>query len=113
MLQRVSTTSVLAPGRLTGWRGLWSGPNSALLKYLLIVGLLCAAGCIYFVQMNDLTDIHQATLRLERRAEALEQQNIELALQWAHWNTPSYIQQRAEAQKFVPVSTVIQAPIEH
>jgi hypothetical protein len=112
MTPRIESTPALAPGRLTGWRGLWAGPNSALLKYMLIVGLLAAVGCLYFVQMNSLTDIYQATVRLERQAETLEQTNIDLARQWAQWNTPSYIQQKAEAGKFVPVQTVVRAPVE-
>jgi hypothetical protein len=112
MTPRIGTTSALAPGRLTGWRGLWAGPNSALLKYILIVGILAAVGCLYFVQMNNLTDIYQATLRLERQAQTLEQTNIDLARQWAQWNTPSYIEQKAAAGKYVPVRTVIRAPVE-
>lgn len=108
MLQRITTTPLAAPGRLVGWRrGLLTGASSALLRYILIMALLCAIGCVYFLQMSRLSDLHREIVRLGEQAEVLEQGNIELTRQWARWNTPSYIEAQADAAGYVVPATVI------
>lgn len=109
MLQRMTTTSpVTAPGRLTGWRrGLFTGANSALLRYILIIATLCAVGCLYYLQMNSLSNLHDQILGLQGQAESLEQRNIELARQWARWNTPSFIEAQADAAGYVIPDKII------
>jgi len=108
MLQRITTTPPAAPGRLAGWRrGLLTGASSALLRYILIIAVLCAVGCLYFFEMSRLSDLHGKIIGLGAQAEVLEQSNIELARQWARWNTPSYIEAQAEAAGYVVPTVVI------
>jgi len=112
MLQRITTTPPAAPGRLAGWRrGLLTGANSALLRYILIIAVICAVGCLYFFQMSRLSDLHREIIALGEQAEILEQKNIELTRQWARWNTPSYIEAQAEAGGYtVPAAVIRVAP---
>jgi hypothetical protein len=108
MLQRITTTPPAAPGRLVGWRrGLLTGASSALLRYISIMALLCAVGCLYFFQMSRLSDLHREIIGLNEQAEVLEQGNIELTRQWARWNTPSYIEAQAEAGGYAVPTAVI------
>jgi hypothetical protein len=109
MLQRItSTPPVTVPGRLAGWRrGLQTGATSALLRYILIVAVLCAVGCLYYLQMNSLSDLHDDILVAQGRARTLEQYNVELARQWARWNTPSYIEAQADAAGYAVPTAVI------
>ncbi len=108
MLQRITTTPPAAPGRLADWRrGLLTGASSALLRYILIIAVLCAVGCLYFFQMSRLSELHRDIIKLGVQAEVLEQSNIELTRQWARWNTPSYIEEQAEAAGYVVPTVVI------
>jgi hypothetical protein len=108
MLQRITTTPPAAPGRLIGWRrGLRTGASSALLRYISVLAVLCAVGCLYFFQMSRLSDLHRDIVRLGEQAEVLEQGNIELTRQWARWNTPSYIEAQAEAGGYAVPAAVI------
>lgn len=109
MLQRItSTPPVTAPGRLAGWRrGLLTGATSALLRYILIVAVLCAVGCLYYLQMNSLAALHTQIVKLQKQAQTLEQHNVELARQWARWNTPSYIEAQADAAGYAVPTAVI------
>ncbi|OQA46329.1 MAG: hypothetical protein BWY52_00800 [Chloroflexi bacterium ADurb.Bin325] len=108
MLQRITTTPSTAPGRLDGWRrGLLTGASSALLRYILIIAVLSAVGCLYFLEMNRLSDLHEQIINLRKQADLLEQDNIELTRQWARWNTPSYIEAQAEAAGYTTPAVVI------
>lgn len=108
MLQRITTTPPAAPGRLVGWRrGLLTGASSALLRYILIIAVISAVGCLYFFQMSRLSDLHREIIALGEQAEVLEQTNIELTRQWARWNTPSYIEAQAEAGGYAVPTAVI------
>ncbi len=107
MLQRITTTPP-APGRLADWRrGLLTGASSALLRYILIIAVICAVGCLYFFQMSRLSELHRDIIKLGVQAEVLEQSNIELTRQWARWNTPSYIEAQAEAAGYAVPTVVI------
>lgn len=108
MLQRITSTPTIAPGRPTSWRrGLLTGANSALLRYILIIAILCAVGCLYYLQMNRLSELHSGIIALNAQAHTLEQRNVELARQWARWNTPSYIEAQADAAGYAAPTAVI------
>lgn len=110
MLQRSTLTNSWLQ-----WRhGALAGPTTALLRYVLILGLICAVACLYFLQANRLSRLDKATVSMAERAAALELENIELTRQWAQWNTPSYIQTRAKEAGFVTDGLVIrtQRPVD-
>ncbi len=108
MQHRTTSTSTWWPGRMTGWqRGLWTGFNSALARYLLVLVAICALGCAYLWQANDLSELQQKAAELEFRAAELEKENIRLAEQSAHWNTPAYIEKRMREEGYVDAQSIV------
>ncbi len=110
MQHRTTSTSTWWPGRMTGWQlGLWAGFNSALSRYLLALAVICALGCAYLWQTNKLSELQQAAAELEYKADGLEKENIRLAEQSAHWNTPAYIEKRMHEEGYVNAQSVVYA----
>lgn len=102
MLQRPISAPVWSPVRRIAARlGAATGPFSGLLRYVLIVGLLCAVGCVYLWQVNDLSTIHDDTAALQLKAQHLEEQNVTLAIQLAQWNSPAYVDRRSGEEGYV------------
>ena len=100
MLQR-ATTGIYAPGRLVNWRrGLAAGPTSVLLRYLAVVAILTAIGCLYVWETNTLRQLQLGTARLRDARVGLEQTNVNLVNQLAQWNTPAYVDGRAQAGEY-------------
>ena len=112
MLNRSTSAPVWSPWRwLTGHLGALTGPYSGLLRYVLIAAVLSAIGCLYLWQVNDLSTLHEKTLKLEWQAGALEQQNVVLAEQLAQWNSPAYVDKRSAEQGYVAApKRTIQTP---
>jgi hypothetical protein len=78
---------------------------------VLIAAALCAVGCLYLWQVNDLSTLHERTLELQSRARGLEQQNVMLAEQLAQWNSPDYVDKLSTKQGYVvAVKRTIEAP---
>lgn len=108
MLHRTPSTSIWWPTRWNAWHRSWrAGLSSALVRYLLVLAALCALGCAYLWQASDLSQLQRRMLRLEYQASKLEEENIRLAQQSAYWNTPSYIERRAQEEGFVDAQYVV------
>jgi hypothetical protein len=96
MLDRPTSAPVWSPVRwLTDRLGALTGPFSGLLRYVLIAAVLTAIGCLYLWQVNDLSTLHEKTLKLQSEARVLEQENVGLAQQLAQWNSPAYVEKRS------------------
>ncbi len=108
MLNRITSTSTWPHGRTAGWRrDLWAGANSTLARYLLVLAAICALGCAYLWQANDLSELQQKTVKLEFKAAGLEKENVRLAEQTAHWNAPAYIEKRMREEGYVEAQSVV------
>jgi hypothetical protein len=112
MLHRPTSAPVWSPWRsLTDRFGALTGPYSGLFRFVFIAAVLSAVGCLYLWQVNNLSNLHEQTLRLERQASALEQQNVVLAEQLAQWNSPDQVDKRSTQQGYVVASKrTIEAP---
>ncbi len=112
MLDRPTSTPVWSPVRsLTDRLGALTGPFSGLLRYVLIAAVLTAIGCLYLWQVNNLSTLHEETLKLQGQAKVLEQQNVGLAEQLAQWNSPAYVDKRSAELGYVAApKRVIAAP---
>lgn len=110
MLHRTTSTSAWWPGRWPAWqRGVRTGLNSALVRYLLILVAVCALGCVYLWEANNLSQLYGEISRKERQIYMLEAENIRLAEQSAQWNAPGHVEQRMRAEGFVNAHSVIYA----
>jgi len=102
MLNRAVSTPSWTPNRWTNWRRALSRKETSILfRYLLVVSVLCALGCVYIWQVNTISNISNDTLALESQAESLEAGNVILMQQLALWESPSYIAQRVRELKMV------------
>ncbi len=102
MLQRPASAPVWSPARRLAARlGVLTGPQAGLLRYVLIAAIGCALLCAYLWQVNDLSNIHDATLTLQYQANQLEEKNVALAEQLAQWNSPAYVEQRSTEEGYV------------
>ncbi len=97
MLNRAANTSLWAPVR----RELLDGPISALLRYALLLLVLCLVGCLYLLQTNELARLNERTLSLEAKTTQLETQNLTLKIQLAQWNSPGHVRSEALKQNYV------------
>lgn len=102
MLHRPTSAPAWSPVRRLAERlAALIGPTSGLLRYVLIAAALAAIGCLYLWQVNDLSTLHDKTVKLQWEARSLEQQNVVLAQQLAQWNSPAYVDQRSTEQGYV------------
>ena len=102
MLDRTTSAPAWSPVRRATHR-LWAltGLSSGLLRYVLIAAVLCAIGCVYLWQVNDLSTLHDKTLDLKTEARVLEQKNVILAEQLAKWSSPAYVDKRSVEDGYV------------
>jgi predicted PurR-regulated permease PerM len=113
MLHRPTTAPIWSPLRWLGERrAALAGPLSGLLRYVIIAALLTAVGIAYLWQVNSLSNTYEATLKLERQARDLEQQNWLLAGQLAQWSSPAYVDRLSAEQGYVAASvTTLSEPL--
>jgi hypothetical protein len=77
----------------------------------MIAAILAAIGCVYLWQVNDLSTLHDNTLKLRAEARVLEQDNVILAEQLAKWSSPAYVDKLSvEAGYMVASPRTIEAP---
>jgi predicted PurR-regulated permease PerM len=113
MLHRPTSAPIWSPLRWLGERrAALAGPLSGLLRYVIIAALLTAVGIAYLWQVNSLSNTYDATLKLERQARDLEQQNWLLAEQLAQWSSPAYVDRLSAEQGYVAASvTTLSEPM--
>jgi hypothetical protein len=114
-MNRISTLgpSDYLPDRWSaGWRAALSGPFTLLLRYVLVLIVLCAIGCLYLWQASDISQLNKQTQRVLYEARNVEATNASLMTQFAQWNGPAYIERQADALGLVPaeMTGVIQMP---
>ena len=103
MLNRAVSSPVLTPSRWITWRRTLSRKDTAiLLRYVLVVAMLCAIGCLYLWQVNDIKNISDETIWLQKRSGRMEAENVSLMLQLARWQSPAHIDRRGRELGFVP-----------
>ena len=86
-------------------------------RYVLMVVILSALGCIYLWQVNVITDLRQDTWKMRAQTEEVEGSNAVLMEQLARWESPNHIDQaataagwrRADAPMYVQVSSTTEA----
>ena len=101
MLNRAISSPTWAPSRLS------AGQAALVRRYVLIVIILSALGCIYLWQVNVITDLRKGTQELLGRAEEIEGANAPLMQQLAQWESPSHIAQAATAAGWQRADTPI------
>jgi hypothetical protein len=98
MLNRAISSPTLAPSRWSDWRRGLSDREAALVRrYVLIVIVLSALGCVYLWQVNVITDLRQRTWDMRDQTVEIEGSNAVLMQQLARWESPSHIEQAAGA----------------
>jgi cell division protein FtsL len=90
-------------GGLSSWqRALATRPTSQLLRFLLVLLLLCGLTCLYLWQASTVTDIQQHISELNLESAEYERANVTLMLQVARWYSPEYVIREATAQGMHP-----------
>jgi cell division protein FtsL len=72
-------------------------PTSELVRFILVLAVVCGLTCVYVWQTSTITDIRDETVALQEKLDDLEQDNLELTLQLTPLEDPAYIE--AEADK--------------
>ena len=113
MLNRTVSSPTWTPNRWTDLRGGLSDRQAAMVRrYVLMVVILSALGCIYLWQVNVITDLRQRTWRMRAQTVEVEGANSVLMQQLARWESPSRIEQAASAAGWrrVATPTYVQVP---
>jgi hypothetical protein len=106
MLNRTVSSPTWTPSRWTDLRGGLSDQQAAMVRrYVLMVVILSALGCIYLWQVNVITDLRQRTWRMRAQTIEVEGANSVLMQQLARWESPSRIEQAASAAGWRRVAT--------
>ena len=101
MLNRTVSSPTWTPNRWTDFRGGLSDRQAAMVRrYVLMVVILSALGCIYLWQVNVITDLRQRTAAMRAQTVEVEAANSVLMQQLARWESPIWI---AEARVFCGV----------
>ena len=113
MLHRPTSAPAWSPLRWLGGRRIaLTGPNSGLLRYVLIAAFLTAVGCAYLWQVNILSSVYDKTLNLQAQTRELEKDNVLLAEQLAMWSSPSFVDKRSADEGYTAApSRTIPAPL--
>ena len=76
MLNRAVSSPTWTPSRWTDWRSGLSARQAALVRrYVLLVVILSALGCLYLWQVNVITDLRQETWKMHAETEEIEGAN--------------------------------------
>jgi len=113
MLNRAISSPTWMPNRWSDWRRGLSDRQAAMVRrYVLMVAVLSALGCIYLWQVNLITDLRQRTGATLDQVTELEGTNVSLMQQLAQWESPSHIDQAARAAGWqrVDAPMVVQVP---
>jgi hypothetical protein len=104
MLNRAISSPTLAPSR---WSGLSIRQAATVRRYVLMVVILSTLGCIYLWQVNLITNLREGTQLMLDQAEEIEGANAPLMQQLAQWESPSHIEQEANAAGWQRADTPI------
>ncbi len=113
MQNRAISSPTWTPNRWADWRRGLSDRQAAMVRrYVLMVVVLSALGCIYLWQIDLITDLRQRTGATLDQVTELEGTNVSLMQQLAQWESPSHIDQAARAAGWQRVDTpmVVQVP---
>jgi hypothetical protein len=106
MLNRAISSPTLAPSRWADWRRGLSDHQAAMVRrYVLVVIVLSALGCIYLWQLNVITDLRAETSAMRRKTVEVEGTNAVLMEQLAQMQSPARIEQAAQAAGWQGVET--------
>ncbi len=72
-----------------------------LLRFIGILAVLFALGCLYFSQVNAVATIRSETADLRQTAHVMERENVSLMVQVAAWTRPGNVQAKAAAMGLV------------
>jgi hypothetical protein len=104
---RTASSGTLTPGRLSDWRTISTRQAALVRRYVFLVVVLSALGCLYLWQINVITDLRQQTKKLRVQAESLEGGNASLMEQLTRWESPAYIEQQALSAGWRPADAPI------
>jgi len=106
MLNQTVSSPTWTPNRRTDWRGGLSDRQAAMVRrYVLLVVILSALGCIYLWQVNVITHLRQETWKMHLRTVEIEGSNAVLMEKLARWESPSRIEQAASAAGWLRADT--------
>ncbi len=71
--------------------------TSGLLRFLILLVVICGLTCLYVWQANSVSEISGRTHAMTEEIRALERQNVSLMLEYSRWDAPDYIE--AESRK--------------
>jgi len=111
LLNRTALPLTHPPEGLTPWqRSLGVRPIAQpaggavpLLRFLLVLILLCGLTSLYLWQTSIVTQIQQETRELNLANAEYEKENVELMLQVARWHGPEYIFEGARSRGMQPL----------
>jgi hypothetical protein len=71
-------------------------PASGLIRFVLMLAIVCGITCVYVWQVSIVADIKNKTAALKEELDDLEQDNAELILELTPFQDPAYVEGQAD-----------------
>ena len=85
--------------------------TSGLLRFLILLAVICGLTCLYVWQANSISSIRDETQSVLAEVQVLERQNVSLMLEYTHWDTPDYIEAESSQAGMVAGQTPVRVQL--
>jgi hypothetical protein len=103
--------SVRRPERRTDAAEPTTAATSGLLRFLVLLAVICGLTCVYVWQANSISSIRDDTQSVLAEVQILERQNVSLMLEYAGWDTPDYIEAESSQAGMVAGQTPVRVQL--
>jgi hypothetical protein len=85
--------------------------TSGLLRFLILLTVICGLTCVYVWQANTISSIRYETQTVTTEIQTLERQNVGLMLEVASLDTPEYIEAKSNEAGMVAGQTPLRVQL--
>jgi hypothetical protein len=85
--------------------------TSALLRFLILLVVISGLACLYVWQANTISSIRNETQAVSQKIRTVERQNVILMLEYAHFDTPGYIEAESSQAGMVTGQTPVRVQL--
>jgi hypothetical protein len=85
--------------------------TSGLLRFLILLAVICGLTCVYVWQADTISSIRYETQTVKTEIKTLERQNVSLMLEYATWDTPDYIEAKSNEAGMVAGQTPVRVQL--
>jgi hypothetical protein len=85
--------------------------TSGLLRFLILLAIICGLACLYVWQANTISSIRDETRSVTAEVQVLERKNVDLMLEYASWDAPEYIEAQSSEAGMVAGQTPVRVQL--